>query len=239
MDLTEIETISQGNLEIMNPVSAEKLLRAGQTAGLGPGKKVLDIGCGNGTTLSLWHRAFGISGCGIELRASSAARAGTTLAGTSIEIRCIDAAALVPAEPYDLVTALGSSFIFGGAEKSLAHLAEYADENGSVIIIGDRFWKRDRVPPEFAREWPDVPTAFELISTGRDLGFDLTGLITASDDDWDNYESAIWQNCREYINSRTADPRADEVAAYLEQIQDEYLAYGREYMGWGLFIFRQ
>ena len=239
MDLTEIETISQGNLEIMNPVSAEKLLRAGRMAALSPGKKVLDIGCGNGTCLALWHREFGISGCGVELRAPSAARARNTLAGTSIEIRCVDAAVLVPIEPYDVVTALGSSFIFGGAEKALAHLAEYANENGSVIIIGDRFWKHDRVPPEFAREWPEVPTAFELISTGRDLGFDLTGLIAASDDDWDTYESSIWQNCREYIDSHAADPGSGEVAEYLEQIQDEYLAYGREYMGWGLFIFRQ
>ena len=115
MDLTEIETISQGNLEIMNPVSAEKLLQAGRTAALGPGKKVLDIGCGNGTCLALWHNAFGISGCGVEQRATSAARARNTLAGTSIEIRCVDAAALVPAEPYNVVTALGSSFIFGGA----------------------------------------------------------------------------------------------------------------------------
>ena len=152
MEFAEIETITQGELEIMNPISEEKLLRAGKMAGLCPGKRVLDIGCGNGTALSLWYKTFGITGTGIEIRPSSAARARNTLAGTPIEIRCVDASVLAPKEPYDVVTALGTSFIFGGAEKALANLAEYADENGSVVLIGDRFWRTDRVPPEFARE---------------------------------------------------------------------------------------
>ncbi|HJK77243.1 MAG TPA: class I SAM-dependent methyltransferase [Methanocorpusculum sp.] len=239
MEFAEIETITQGELEIMNPISEEKLLRAGKMAGLCPGKRVLDIGCGNGTALSLWHKTFGITGTGIEIRPSSAARARNTLAGTPIEIRCVDASVLAPKEPYDVVTALGTSFIFGGAEKALAHLAEYADENGSVVLIGDRFWRTDRVPPEFTREWTEVPTAYELAVTARELGFTLTGMITASTDEWDAYESAIWNSALAYIDLHENEPAADELAAYLEQIQDEYLAYGREYIGWGLFVFRQ
>ncbi len=239
MDFAEIETITQGTLAVMNPVSEEKLLRAGKLAGLSPGKRVLDIGCGNGTTLALWHKAFGITGTGIELRASSAALARNALAGTSIDIRCVDAATLVPKEPYNTVAALGTSFIFGGAEKALAHLAEHADENGSTVVIGDRFWRTDRVPAEFAREWTEVPTAYELTATARELGFTLTGLITATDNEWDTYESAIWQNALQYIDARQNDPASEEIALYLEQIQDEYLVYGREYMGWGLFILRQ
>ncbi|HJJ97458.1 MAG TPA: hypothetical protein O0X38_07505 [Methanocorpusculum sp.] len=42
MDFAEIETITQGRLEIMNPISEEKLLRAGKIAGLAAGKRVLD-----------------------------------------------------------------------------------------------------------------------------------------------------------------------------------------------------
>ncbi|MDR0980462.1 MAG: methyltransferase domain-containing protein [Methanocalculaceae archaeon] len=239
MDFAEIETITQGALEIMNPISEEKLLQAGKIAGLGLGKRVLDIGCGNGTALSLWHKAFGITGTGIEVRPASAARARNTLAGAPIEIRCVDASVLVPKEPYDVVAALGTSFIFGGAEKALAHLAEYADENGSAVLIGDRFWQTDRVLPEFAREWTEVPTAYEFAGTARELGFTLSGMITASSDEWDAYESSIWNSALEYIDLHENEPAADELAAYLEQIQDEYLAYGREYMGWGLFVFRQ
>lgn len=239
MEFTEIETITQGKLDIMNPISKEKLLHAGKLAGLAPGKRVLDIGCGNGTALLLWHKAFGIEGTGIEVRPAAAARARNILAGTPIEIRCVDAAVFAPKEFYDIVIAFGTSFIFGGAEKALARLAEHTNENGSAVLIGDRFWKCDRVPPEFAREWTEVPTAYELASTARDIGFTLAGMITASDDEWDVYESAIWRNALEYIDTQGNDPATDDIAAYLEQIQDEYLGYGREYMGWGLFVFRQ
>ncbi|MDV0443081.1 SAM-dependent methyltransferase [Methanorbis rubei] len=239
MDFSEIETITQGTLPIMNPISEEKLIRAGNMAGLAPGKRVLDIGCGNGTTLSLWHKTFGITGTGIELRQSSAAKARNILAGTSIEIRCVDATTVVPKEYYNTVAALGTSFIFGGAEKALAYLAEHADENGSTIVLGDRFWHTDRVPAEFAREWTEVPTAYEIATTARDLGFTLASMITASTEEWDAYESAIWKNALEFIDVRGRDPAAEEVALYLEQIQNEYLAYGREFMGWGLFVLRQ
>ncbi|HJK14023.1 MAG TPA: methyltransferase type 12, partial [Methanocorpusculum sp.] len=75
--------------------------------------------------------------------------------------------------------------------------------------------------------------------TARELGFTLTGMITASTDEWDAYESAIWNSALAYIDLHENEPAADELAAYLEQIQDEYLAYGREYIGWGLFVFRQ
>lgn len=239
MNIGEIETITQGTLAIMNPISEEKLLRAGKIAGMSPGKRVLDIGCGNGTALSLWHKAFGITGTGVEIRPTSAARARNALVGTSIDIRCVDAAVLTPKEPYDIVAALGTSFIFGGAEKALAHLAEYAGENGSTVLIGDRFWTNDRVPPEFAREWTEVPTAYELISTARDLGFSLGSMIAAEADEWDIYETSIWQNALAYLSGHDNNPNSDEVAVYLEQIQDEYLAYGREYMSWGLFVFQQ
>ncbi|MDE2545633.1 MAG: methyltransferase type 12, partial [Methanocorpusculum sp.] len=66
-----------------------------------------------------------------------------------------------------------------------------------------------------------------------------SNLISASPDECYTYESSIWTSALEYIDLHENEPAADELAAYLEQIQDEYLAYGREYMGWGLFIFRQ
>ncbi len=226
MDECEIERVTQGNLEIMNPISEKKLLLAGKYADLRPGKSVLDIGCGNGTLLDLWQKEFGIKGTGIELQNASASRAKGRLHNTGISIIEGDALSYVPEETYDTVCALGTSFIFDGAEKTLEHLAGFVKEGGS-LVIGDRFWRKTVVPPEFAREWREVPTSFELISTARFLGFTLGGLICASDDEWDLYESAVWQNA---VSEKMYD--------YLELIQDEYLAFGREFMGWGCFVFR-
>lgn len=226
MDEDEIGMLTQGNMNIMNPVSEKKLILAGKYANLKPGMSVLDVGCGNGTLLSLWQKAFGISGTGIEMQKESAARAKELLRGTGILVIEGNAAEWVPEGSYDVVCAFGTSFIFGGAEKTLEHLAGFVKEGGS-LVIGDRFWKKESVPPDFAREWRDVPTSLELVSTARYLGLTLAGMLSASDEEWDQYESAVWQNA---VSKNLYD--------YLEQIQDEYLTYGREYMAWGCFVFR-
>lgn len=226
MDEDTIGLLTQGNMNIMNPISEKKLIMAGKYAGLQPGMSVLDIGCGNGTLLSLWQKEFSISGTGIELQSKSAARAKDLLHGSGISVIEGDAAKYVPDRPYDVVCALGTSFIFGGAERTLEHLAGFVKEGGS-LVIGDRFWKKSAVPPEFSREWTEVTTAFELISTARDLGFTLAGMLCSSPDEWDEYESEVWQNAI-----------TKEMYDYLEQIQDEYFFYGRECMGWGCFVFR-
>ncbi len=222
----EIEKLTQGNMRIMNPVSETKLILAGKYASLKPGMSVLDVGCGNGTLLDLWHKAFGICGTGIELQKESASRARDLLQGTGITVIEGDAAAYIPEESYDVVSVFGTAFIFGGAETALQHLAGYVKDGGS-LIIGDRVWKKTVVPPEFAREWPEVPTAFELTSTARELGFTLTGMISASSDNWDRYESAVWQNAS-----------SENMDEYLRHIQNEYLAYGREFMDWSCFVFQ-
>jgi len=226
MDEDEIGMLTQGNMNIMNPISETKLILAGKYANLKPGSSVLDIGCGNGTLLSLWEKEFGISGIGIELQKGSAFRAKELLRGTGISVIEGDAAAWIPERSYDAVCAFGTSFIFGGAEKTLEHLAGYVNEGGS-LVIGDRFWKKESVPPDFAREWRDVPTSLELVSTARYLGLTLTGMLSASNEEWDRYESAVWQNAV-----------SENLYDYLEQIQDEYLTYGREYMAWGCFVFQ-
>lgn len=226
MDEDEIGMLTQGNMNIMNPVSEKKLILAGKYANLKPGMSVLDVGCGNGTLLSLWQKEFGISGTGIEMQKESAARAKELLRGTGILVIEGNAAEWIPERSYDVVCAFGTSFIFGGAEKTLEHLAGFVKEGGS-LVIGDRFWKKESVPPDFAREWRDVPTSLELVSTARYLGLTLAGMLSASDEEWDQYESAVWQNA---VSKNLYD--------YLEQIQDEYLTYGREYMAWGCFVFR-
>ncbi|WP_319378098.1 SAM-dependent methyltransferase [uncultured Methanocorpusculum sp.] len=226
MDDDEIGKRTQSNLKIMNPVSETKLILAGKYANLKPGMSVLDVGCGNGTLLDLWHKEFGIVGTGIELQKESASRARNLLEGTGITVIEGDGAAYIPDESFDAVCAFGTAFIFGGAEAALEQLAGQVKEGG-CLVIGDRVWKKTMVPPEFAREWGEVPTAFELTSTARELGFTLTGMISASSDDWDRYESAIWQNAV-----------SENMDEYLRYIQDEYLAYGREFMDWSCFVFQ-
>lgn len=70
MDEDEIGMLTQGNMNIMNPVSEKKLILAGKYANLKPGMSVLDVGCGNGTLLSLWPRSSGFLDAALSYRKS-------------------------------------------------------------------------------------------------------------------------------------------------------------------------
>jgi hypothetical protein len=239
MEFSDLVTITQGSLPIMNPVSPEKILAVGKAAGLSSSDSVIECGCGNGTLLSLWGEEFGTLGTGIEIRSEACERARKMMKDRGlldrIAIRCGDAATFVPESAADCAVSLGASFIWGGFAEALEALRGMVHEKGKVVI-GDRYWRTDRVPPEFAREWPDVCTEYEHLRHAREAGFDCTYLVRASEDDWDRYETGIWQACAQWIERNPGHPDREEVLSYLRHIQDEYAGYGREHFGWILYL---
>ncbi|MDD4127398.1 MAG: methyltransferase type 12, partial [Methanomicrobium sp.] len=60
----------------------------------------------------------------------------------------------------------------------------------------------------------------------------------ANDDDWDVYESGIWRNCLEWLSNdeNKNNSGSDDLLNYYRRIQEEYLAYGREYTGWAMYL---
>jgi len=236
----EIETIVQSRLPLMNPVTHEMIQRAGELAGISPDEVVYDLGCGNGTLLALWHDAYGICGSGIELRKESVAAAKRAVdeKGAADRIHIIegDAAAWEPDDTADCTVAIGSAFIFGGAVPALVHCESITKPGGS-IVIGDRYWQSTSVAPEFAVQWQEIPTEYGLVAAARDCGLRLRGVIRASADDHDRYESAIWQQCIRWLDEHPSHPEREEIEEYFCRIQDEYLVYGREAFGWAIWVF--
>lgn len=240
MDFLDLVTLSQGSLEIMNPVTPEKIVAVGEAAGLKPGMQVLEVGAGNGTVLAILAEKFGITGTGLEIRPEACARAERMLAerrlSDQVTIICTDASTYTPEVPYDLVVCLGAAFIYGGLADAVATLTTFTTEDGAVIL-GERYWKTELVPPEFARDWQDILTEFELAGIAGEVGFDLSFLVRADDADWERYETGIWRCCRTWLKANPDHPEYGEVVEYLHQVQEEYLGYGREYAGWGMYLF--
>ncbi len=240
MDMHDIVTISQGALPIMNPATPEKVLAAGKAAGWNDASRVIDVGCGNGTALALWSEAYGISGVGLELRENACEHARDLLAASGlsgrIEVLCTDAAAYTPEVPFDGAACIGASHIWNGFEPALHAMLDLVHDDGA-IVMGDRYWLRDRVPTDFAREWTEVLTEYEILRTARDVGLDLAAVVRASGDDWDRYESGIWQSLLGWLSAHPDHPEREEIAGYFRRLQDEYFGYGREYMGWAMYVF--
>ena len=227
----------QSDLAIMNPTTPDRVLAAARLAGISAQDFVLDLGCGNGTVLALLADAFGCRGLGIESRPTAAAAARELVHAQGldgrIQVRCGDAAALddLP-DGITVALCLGSASAFGGIEGAVATLRASLVEGGRAVL-GERYWRTERVPPEFARDFADCVTEYELLSIVRDNGFSLTGIVRSTEAEFDAYEEAIWAGCRSAL---VRDPGDDEVRAYLSSIQDEYLGYGREYVGWAMYV---
>ena len=241
MDDQFIYSVAQGDLGIKNPVSTPVLIEAGEAAGLSEGSYVVDFGCGNATLMLLWHSHFRITGTGVECRKDECLKAKEQImasgAGNDIEIICGRAEDYIP-QKCDCAVCLGSSEIFGGVTGSIGFFGDLLD-TGALLVLGDRYWRKNTVPPEFAREWPDIPTEYELFSEARDAGFEVAFARSSSEYDWDRYESGIWSSCLHWLKTNTGDPMHGSVHEYLRLIQDEYAAYGREFMGWGIYVMKK
>lgn len=226
-------------MAIMNPTTPEKVIRAGEVAGLAAGDRVVEFGCGYGTILALWGKRFGIAGHGFDIREDACRRAVALLEkeglSSRIAISRADVLAEKPDGQYDCAACIGSSHIWGGFASALEAMGEWLGPDGR-IVIGERYWARDGVPPEFARQWGDVLTEYEIVQAARDAGFDLAAIFRASPDDWDAYESGNWQGLLAWLHAHPDGQDADEVREYLYRIQDEYAGYGREYMGFAIYV---
>lgn len=227
----------QADLALMNPTTPDRVLAAARLASVSAEDLVLDLGCGNGTVLALLAEAFDCRGLGIDCRPGAVLAARSLARARGLEdrvaFRCDDAAR--PADPVHGATValcLGAASAFGGIEGAIAALRAPLDADGRAVL-GERYWRTERVPPEFARDFADCVTEYELLGIVREHDFSLAGIVRSGEPEFDAYEQAIWGACRAALER---DPGDDEVRAYLAGIQDEYLGYGREYVGWAMYV---
>lgn len=240
MNFLELKDIAERDIELVNPTSPEKILLAGKFAGLGPGKSVLDFGCGYGEPLALWAREYGISGTGIDIRENACRRAREKVKrlGLSERIQIVQGkGADYRFEPHSvhLAACIGASFIWGGFRQALQAMKEALLPEGK-ILIGEPYWLKSEVPPEFAQAQREVHTELQLWQIAREEGFDIEYIVRASLDDWDRYETANWFGLSRWIEENPTHPECQQVIECLHESQDEYFRYLRETLGWAIYL---
>ena len=239
MNFFELKDISEHSIELVNPLSPEKVLHVGATLGLNRGDQIIDFGCGHGEWLKLWAENFGISGVGIAIRKTACERARKKMLDhrldDRIDIICEDASSYAFDEgKYDVACCVGASFIWGGYVPSIRAMKQAIRPRGK-LVIGEVYWKRSDVPSEIA-EKEDFHNESDLLKLSRDEGFEVEYVVRASQDDWDHYEAENWKGLLTWIQENPDHPDKQEVIDHLHESQDEYFHYGREYYGWAVFI---
>ena len=246
MDRFKYSTISHRGLRYCNPFSAAKVESIIELLDLPPGGHILDIGTGKAELPIRLIERFQVEALGIDLSSPFLQEAHEQIAlripQSTFTILEEDARTYQgEREAFDLASCLGACDIFGGFEKTLQHLAALV-RPGGYILLGDGYWKQEPLAAyleAFQGSRSEMSTHAENVAAGVTAGLTPLYATVCNDDEWDRYEWLHLRNIELYAREKPDDP---DVPALLERIRawrDIYLKWGRETMGFGLYLFQK
>lgn len=246
MDVWKFYDITHREHVVCNPTDEEKLARLVELLRLPAGACVADIACGKGELLIRLAEAYGVRGVGVDLSPFFAADARRRLRerapGAEVEVREMDGADFRPDAPHSLTLAscLGASWVFGGHTGTLDALADMVAPGGWVIV-GEPYWRLEPAAEYLAAaelEREVFGTHAENAEAGVSRGLDLVHTFVSSPDDWDQYEGLQWLAAAEHARGHPDDPDLPELRQRVAKAREAYLRWGRETLGWAIYVFR-
>jgi SAM-dependent methyltransferase len=232
--------VAERDHDIQNPTSREKIHTLGEWLRLGPDKEVLDIACGRCGPALVLASTFGCRITGIEQAAEfvAAARERITAAGLDdlIDVAQSDAREWELHErEWDVALCLGATFIWGDLAGTLAALVP-AVKPGGHVVVGEPYWRR---PPPSDVDTRGYVSLTETVDRFESAELTAVGLIAASRDDWDRYESLHWRAVEEWLEDHPGDPEVAEIRQQHEHHKRAYLETTRELLGWAILVGRR
>lgn len=213
--------------ELHNPTSAEKIRLVGSYLRLGPQTTVLDVACGTAGPALILAREFGCRVHGVDVSAVFVERARGRIAHAGLEqlvsVELADAAQVSDWPACDAALCIGAAFVWGHVGDAAAALARIVP-GGGAIAVGEPFWRDAGHEGDGFVDLPGTVARFEA------AGVDLTGMVAASEDDWDRYKSLQWR--------AAVETGGDEVMETHLGRRDHYLRARRAELGWAVFTGR-
>lgn len=244
VDIPQIFTVSESAHRIHNPLTAEQLATLGTALRMAPGTRVLDLASGSGEMLCTWARDHDIRGTGIDLSPlfteQAQQRARELGVADKVTFHHADAAGYIAEEKVEVAACVGATWIGGGVEGTLALLSQSL-RPGGLLLIGEPYWRH--LPPSDAvaqgcraSSLADFLALPDLIASFGRLNYDVVEMVLASPESWDRYEATKWLTMRRWLDAHPTDTFAPEVRAELTSSPERYTRYGRDYLGWGVFV---
>ncbi len=246
MDRERFSAIAHGEMAFWNPVAESVVDDLVARLPLPPWTRVLDAGCGRGEMLIRLASRRGAMGIGVDRSrlAVAAARAAAARAGCRdrIEFR------LEPFDPdrfagwtFDLALCVGSTHALGGAAPALGALGPLLLPGG-LLLLGEGYWKREPDPGYLAaiggtRESLRDRAGNEAL--GPEAGLVPLETLDTSTAEWDRYEDLYAGNVERYAAAHPRDPDVPAMLARIRPWREAYLRWGRETLGFALYLFRR
>jgi len=247
MDMWKYYDITHRRHVVCNPMSIEKIDGLIELLDLAPGARVVDIACGKGEMLIRLAERYDISGVGVDKSpfciADCEKKAGERAPDADLRFVLGDGADYrpEPSESLDLAMCIGASWVFGGHRGTLRALAEMTAAGG-LVLVGEPFWIADPEEAYLAAgglEKEGYSTHHDNVTIGQQEGLVPLYAIVSSHDDWDRYETLQWRAADEYASAHPDAPDIAELLGRVAHDREAYLKWGRDSLGWALYLFRK
>lgn len=232
--------IAERDHELQNPTSREKLLLLGNRLDLGPGTRVLDIASGRGGPAVLLAKDFGCTVHGIELapefHAVAVERAAREGVADEVTFELANASDVsLGQDEYDVAMCLGASFVWGSLAGTLDAL-EPAVHAGGYVVVGEPYWRKQPLPADYEDRDGPFTSLDGTVTILESADLVSISVIASSEDDWDRYETLHWRAVERWLADHQEDQDASEIRARHEREKRNYLRFGRDHLGWAIFV---
>jgi SAM-dependent methyltransferase len=230
------------------PLSAEHADLLLDRMSLGPGQAIADLGCGWGELLmrAVARAGPGAAGTGIDIDEPPAVTdvsaslevlpwAREEAARRRLDVQFIQADVSAWPGMADRVLCLGASHAYRGTTAALRALAGHVPLGGR-LLYGDCFWERPPSPEAvglFGEETMPLPGLMEAC---RAEGWRVIHLSTASQLEWDDYESSFRAGRQEWLLASPGHPRAAQIRDWIDARERQYLTVYREVLGFAYLV---
>jgi hypothetical protein len=144
-------------------------------------------------------------------------------------------------EYSDLAMCKGASWIYGGHRNTARALGGMTRSSG-FVMVGEPFWRR-KPPQEYLQSEGFSADSFNThhgnATIGESEGLRLVLTLVSGDEDWDRSEGLHWSAAAEYALAHPEDTDLEELLARDSKERESYLRWGREVLGWAIYLFRK
>jgi len=141
---------------------------------------------------------------------------------------------------FDLGICIGSTHAIGGLSATIKALKRCV-KKGGFVLIAEGYWKKTPSSDylnALGAEESDLMSHYDNIQTGENLGMIPLWSYTASDDEWDDYEWLYAMSIENYCFENPDDPDCREMLNKIRDWKQTYNKWGRDTLGFGLYLFR-
>jgi cyclopropane fatty-acyl-phospholipid synthase-like methyltransferase len=247
MDIWKYFDITHKKHIVCNPMNKDKLEGLFSLLDIKPNSKVLDIACGKGEPLIRLAELYNISGIGVDISPyhikDCENKKNERIPNSDIKLIEMDGAKYKPEnnELFDLTMCIGACFVYGGLIGTIIALKKMT-KPGGMIIIGEPYWLKepdDEYLKMSGLKKEEFNSHYKNIDTGEKEGLNCIYTLVSSHDDWDHYETLQWWSAYDYVTVNPDDPDNSELLNKINKAKTEYLLYGRDTLGWAIYVFKR